>query len=279
MKTTSKMVGTALALSVAAVIPMSASMAVASTPAPSVEQQANSQKKYLSIKWSEDEGFASTIGDSFFGNLTAVPGMAEERVFVVRNDGPTQGTMRLLFTNVSYSGSPDDKFLDDVRFSIESNGINKTYTLKELTASDPVVVGQTSVAKGGTSEVKMTISLDKDSTAGNAADGFARQAEYSLVVQMGGELPRPLPSGPTLPPSKPSNPSKPGSAGSDKPPSQPSAKPSSKPANGKGNSKSQDSLADTGAAVLLLAGIGVVLVGGGYAMYKFSRKDEVKSDD
>lgn len=157
---------------------------------------AQSHSGALSVSWNPSEGYSATVDESFFDVPSGIPGDSAERTLRVRNDGPSDGTMRVSILNVELAypdaqdaGSGDQEdWYDEVTVSAGGDA-GKSWTLSELNENLVTVVNEREVSQGEVAEFSLGYDFPSDSVTGNLAHVTGREIVFDVLVEVGGELP------------------------------------------------------------------------------------------
>lgn len=180
----------------------------------------------IHLSWNGKD-YTSTIGESFVGTPVTVPGDSAERTLKVKNNGPSDGEMRVSIINVDTKGKDDPdqgNFYKDLKLSWKTESGEGSEDFYDLKSNS--VIGQYHVAKGEVSDVTIGYDFPVESTSGNTSKVNPRLASFDVLVEIGGDLPdepvnptltptggttpKPSSSTPGTSPSQPNRPDKPG---------------------------------------------------------------------
>lgn len=178
----------------------------------------------IQLSW-DGTGYADSTTENFLGTPVAIPGDTATRTLLVRNDGPTDGTLRATITDVDlldpdaldvqhhpghrapddsglYTGAGDQgDFYDDLQLDWAHGQASFT----QLAADEQTVITQVPLAAGEQVPVTLTYELPPEATSGNQANVAERLASLTVVLELGGEFPTPAtpdPSDPTPTPDR-----------------------------------------------------------------------------
>lgn len=174
------------------------------------------------LSW-DGNSYTSVVGESFVGVPVAVPGDSAKRTLMVRNDGPSAGTLRASIINVKIldAKAPDLKdtngmssdqgnFYDDLRLGW--NGGSASFTDLASRAETPFY--EVSLAQGAVVPVTIDYQFPIEATSGNKANVSYREASFDVRLTISGETTTSTPSAtpspiPTPEPSASDSPSTP----------------------------------------------------------------------
>lgn len=163
--------------------------------------------KAIQLSWDGGSAYSDTTTESFVGFPVAVPGDSTERTLMVRNDGPTDGTLHVSITNVDildptaddvhhnpnhtapddsgrYAGAGDQgDFYSDLLIDWNSG----SSSIKELDAAGDTQVLTIDLPRGETTPVTIGYELPIDSTSGNKANVEPRLGKFDVVLSLGGD--------------------------------------------------------------------------------------------
>lgn len=177
----------------------------------------------IQLSW-DGSTYAATTTQSFVGTPVTVPGDQAARTLLVRNDGPSEGVLRAVITNVElldpdsedvhhnpdhqapddsgrYAGAGDQgDFYDDLTLSWSSGEASMT----QLDASETTSILTKDLAPGEETEITIGYEFPLEATSGNTANVDPRSASFDVVLTLGGETPaEPEPTEPGPTPSEP----------------------------------------------------------------------------
>ena len=162
----------------------------------------------IALSWNGTD-YTPVIGGSFVGVPVAVPGDSATRTLLVRNDGPSAGTLNASIVNVKIldPSAPDAKdkgkdakdqgnFYDDLRLAW--NGGSANFTTLASRAETEIV--EVDVAQGQTVPITIDYRLPIEATSGNRANVSAREASFDVRLSISGDHDRELPGTETAAP-------------------------------------------------------------------------------
>ena len=189
----------------------------------------------IQLSW-DGSSYAATTTESFVGTPVTVPGDQADRTLLVRNDGPTEGVLHAVITNVElldpdsddvhhnpdhqapddpgrYAGAGDQgDFYEDLTLNWSAGEASMAH----LDASETTEILTTELAPGEETEITIGYEFPVGATSGNTANVDPRSASFDVVLTLGGEIPEepePTPTDPDPTPSpKPDAPSDPAAA-------------------------------------------------------------------
>ncbi len=162
----------------------------------------------IELSW-DGSSYAATTTESFLGTPVAVPGDSATRTLLVRNDGPTDATLRATIIDVQlldpgapdvhhnpehvapddsgrYTGSGDQgNFYDDLQVGWGSGHASMT----QLAANDQTQILQIPLAQGSQVPITIDYELPLAATSGNQANVSERLASFDVLLELGGNLP------------------------------------------------------------------------------------------
>ncbi|WP_120003240.1 LPXTG cell wall anchor domain-containing protein [Nesterenkonia muleiensis] len=241
----------------------------------------------IQLSW-DGSTYAATTTESFVGTPVAVPGDQATRTLVVRNDGPTEGVLHAVITNVElldpdsedvhynpnhqapdesgyYSGAGHQgDFYDDLTVSWSTGEASMTH----LDASETTEILTTDLAPGEETEVSIGYEFPIEATSGNTANVDPRSASFDVILTLGGEIPEEPEPTPTEP-EEPTTPTAPPPETSEPEPT-PSPEPDA-PGDPAAAEQPRDSLPVTGANVMWPALVGALLAFSGLILHRAFR--------
>ncbi len=135
----------------------------------------------VSLQWTGEAGFL-TIDAATLGTLTVVPGGSGETTLLVRNDGPSAGTLTASIVDPEFLGAgPDDEFFRDLRI----NDIDAA----DLAHEDHVFL-TVDLAQGATAEVPLRYEMSLAATSGNRAQVGERTVAFDVQLSIAGDTPQ-----------------------------------------------------------------------------------------
>lgn len=143
---------------------------------------ADETNEAIQLSWDGTE-YAATTTETFLGTPVTVPGDHAERSLIVRNDGPSAGTLSALITRVTLlpaSAGSDDSFYDDVLVGWGSDQAS----LSVLDSSDETQILTTSLDPGESTTITISYDFPVDSTSGNASAVGAREASFDVDLTL-----------------------------------------------------------------------------------------------
>jgi len=149
----------------------------------------------VSLAW--DGTRQTTTTTSFVGVPVTVPGDEARRTVVVRNDGPSAGTLTAWIVDVELDAPAGSAttFFDDVRLRWEGG----EGTLRALAAAGRTPIATRELAPGETTRLTVGYAFDAAATSGNATDEGRLEASFDVLLRLGGDAgaptPGPSPSG------------------------------------------------------------------------------------
>ena len=165
----------------------------------------------VSLAW--DGTTRRTATTSFVGVPVAVPGDRAQRALVVRNDGPSTGTLTAWLVDVDLDAPAGSTttFFDDVRLHWDGGGAS----LRALADAGRTRIATRELAPGESTRLTVGYAFDIAATSGNAADEGHLEASFDVLLRLSGEPGEPTPGPsptqdssaprpePTTPPSTP----------------------------------------------------------------------------
>lgn len=163
--------------------------------------------KAIQLSWDGGSAYSDTTTESFVGFPVAVPGDSTERTLMVRNDGPTDGTLHVSITNVDIldptaddvHNNPNHTAPDDSGRYAGAGGQGDFYSdllidwnsgsssIKELDAAGDTQILTIDLPRGETTPVTIGYELPIDSTSGNKANVEPRLGKFDVVLSLGGD--------------------------------------------------------------------------------------------
>lgn len=176
----------------------------------------------IELSW-DGTGYADVTTTSFLGTPVSTPGDSATRTVLVRNDGPTDGTLRATITNVHLLDpdapdvqhhpnhvAPDDSglyagageqgnFYNDLQVGWDAGQASLT----QLADNGDTQILLIPLEQGEQVPIMIDYDLPAAATSGNVANVSARLATFDVKLELGGEFPE----APTTPPVEPITPS------------------------------------------------------------------------
>lgn len=162
----------------------------------------------IQLSW-DGSTYAASTTESFVGTPVTVPGDRAARTLLVRNDGPTEGVLHAVITNVelidpdsedvhydpdhqapdesgSYTGAGHQgDFYEDLTVSWSTGEASMTH----LDASETTEILTTDLAPGEETEITIGYEFPVEATSGNTANVDPRSASFDVHLTLGGEIP------------------------------------------------------------------------------------------
>lgn len=162
----------------------------------------------VQLSW-DGSSYAASTTESFLGTPVTVPGDNATRTLLVRNDGPTDGTLRASIIDVQlldpdapdvhhnpehvapddsglYTGAGDQgSFYDDLQVGWGSGSASMT----QLADNGQTQILQIPLARGEQVPITIDYELPLAATSGNQANVAERLASFDVLLQLGGDLP------------------------------------------------------------------------------------------
>ena len=183
----------------------------------------------IQLSWDGKE-YADSTTESFLGTPVSVPGDTTANTLLVRNDGPTDATLRATITNVDllnpdaadvqhhpdhvapddsglYAGAGDQgNFYDDLHIDWHHGQAS----MNELAANGQTRILQVPLARGEEVPISIDYELPLAATSGNHANVAERLASFDVVLELGGTFPtEPTPAPVPMPGAAPASPTSP----------------------------------------------------------------------
>src|SRR5699024_8263843 len=182
--------------------------AAAPTTAATSPAAAADHSEAVQLSW-DGSSYAATTTESFLGTPVTVPGDNATRTLLVRNDGPTDGTLRATIIDVQlldpdapdvhhnpehvapddsglYTGAGDQgSFYADLRVGWGSGSASMT----QLAGNGQTQILQVPLARGEQVPITLDYVLPLAATSGNQANVAERLASFDVLLQLGGDLP------------------------------------------------------------------------------------------
>lgn len=179
----------------------------------------------VQLSW-DGSTYAATTTESFVGTPVTVPGDRAARTLLVRNDGPTEGVLHAVITNVELL-DPDS---EDVHYNPEHEAPDESgryaaagdqgdfyqdltldwntgeASMAHLDASETTEVLTTDLAPGEETEITIGYEFPVEATSGNTANVDPRSASFDVVLTLGGDIPEEPEPTPSPHPDAPSDP-------------------------------------------------------------------------
>ncbi len=225
----------------------------------------------IELSW-DGSSYVATTTESFLGTPVAVPGDSATRTLLVRNDGPTDATLRATIIDVQLldPGAPDVRhnpapvaadasglyavaddqgsFYDDLQVGWDAGQAS----MSQLADNGQTQILQVPLASGEAVPITIDYVFPVAATSGNRANVSERRASFDVLLELGGDLP-------TTPPTEE--------------PEEPTASPTPPPA----AQPQPPSLPDTGADLRWPAlGVAVLLALGGVLVFAARRREDVR---
>lgn len=184
------------------------------------QEETTSDTQYteaVQLSW-DGSKYASTTLENFFADPVSVPGDSATRTLLVRNDGPSDATLRATIVNVSlldpgaadehhnsghqgpddsgrYTGAgPQGNFYDDLHLNWDGGGASFT----RLYANGQTPIAEIPLAQGEQVPITLTYDFPLEATSGNKANVDPRLASFQVLLELGGDLPTDAPTQPIV---------------------------------------------------------------------------------
>lgn len=155
----------------------------------------------IALSW-DGVHYTTSTAHNFLGTPMIVPGDASTGTLLVRNDGPTSGTLRASIVNVQIlhpeapdvhhnpdhpGAQPDGEgnFYDDLALSWEGGSASFT----ELDAGGRTEILQVDLEEGEQVPITLSYGFGVEATSGNRANVDPRLASFDVLLEIGGDLP------------------------------------------------------------------------------------------
>ena len=150
---------------------------------PATPALAADSSRAIQMSW-DGSAYSDTTIESFVGFPVTVPGDSTSRTLTVRNDGPSDGTLRVSIVNVDLLRTPSaDEFYDDLRVTWNRGSAS----ISDLDSAGTTRVMEISLAKGATTPVTIGYDFPVESTTGNRSNVGARQGSFDVLLELGGD--------------------------------------------------------------------------------------------
>ena len=198
-----------------------------------LDPAADDYTRSIQLSW-DGTSYADHTTESFLGTPVAIPGDTATRTLLVRNDGPTAGTLRATIVNVDlldrdapdehhhpthkapegeYAGAGDQgDFYDDLEIDWRAGNVSSTSSvvrgaasMNELADDVHTQILQIPLEPGEDVEITLGYELPIDATSGNRANVAERLASFDVLLELGGDLPA-TPTEEDPPPAEPTDP-------------------------------------------------------------------------
>lgn len=193
-------------------------LAAPAVAAPPAQDPAPDAQYADAIQLSWDGTYAASTTESFFGVPVTVPGDTASRTLLVRNDGPSDATLRATIIEVNlldpgapdvhhnpehvapddsglYAGAgPQGHFYDDLHLRWDGGSAS----FSQLHANGRTQILQIPLAQGEQIPITLTYDFPLAATSGNEANVDPRRASFEVLLELGGNLPAQ-----TTPPTQP----------------------------------------------------------------------------
>lgn len=172
---------------------------------PAMADDGGSSDRHLTLTWS-DGGTPGSATETFFGSSVSVPGDRSARTVTVTNDGPGDGVLQAVITDVllaspdapdvhhntahrapggpGYEGSGDQgNFYDDVTVAWAGGEA----TLAELLAQGETDVLEVPLKRGEAATLTLTYEYATGAASGNRANIEPRSASFDVLFTLSGD--------------------------------------------------------------------------------------------
>src|SRR5699024_10506855 len=139
--------------------------------------------------------YADTTLESFLGSPATVPGDSTTRTLLVRNDGPTDATLRATIVNVDLldADAPDDgNYYDDLKIGCGAGSASMT----QPNANGPTRFMEVPLKQGQAVPVSLDYDFPVGAKSGNKSIVLPRLATFDVRLELGGEFPHELTASP-----------------------------------------------------------------------------------
>lgn len=156
----------------------------------------------IGLSWNGQD-YTSMIGGSFVGVPVSVPGDSARRTLMVRNDGPSSGTLSASIINVKIldqDAADHGNFYNDLRLGWD--GGSSTFTA--LAAKPETQIYEIPLAQGAVVPLTIDYRFPVEATSGNQANVSRREASFDVKLTISGDAKPTLPgTETTAPPTEP----------------------------------------------------------------------------
>jgi len=162
----------------------------------------------IQMSW-DGSSYAETTLESFLGSPVSVPGDSATRQLLVRNDGPTDATLRATIVNVElldpgvpdvhhnpnhvapdtsgkYKGAGDQgKYYDDLMIGWDGGSAS----MSRLNDNGDTQILKIPLKQGESVPISLDYDFPITATSGNKANVAPRLAKFDVLLELGGEFP------------------------------------------------------------------------------------------
>ncbi len=162
-----------------------AATTAAQVSAAGADQSAASADHSRAIQLSWDgSSYSDATTESFVGFPVTVPGDSTSRTIMVRNDGPTDGTLTVSIVDVELlTPTIDDDFYSDLLIDWQTG----RSSIRDLESAGTTRIIEMPLPQGETTPVTIGYDFPREATSGNKSDVGERQGRFDVLFQLGGD--------------------------------------------------------------------------------------------
>ncbi|MCM1012079.1 MULTISPECIES: hypothetical protein [unclassified Brevibacterium] len=137
----------------------------------------------IQLSW-DGSSYSDATTESFVGFPVAVPGDSTSRTIMVRNDGPTDGTLTVSIVDVELlTPTIDDDFYSDLLIDWQTG----RSSIRDLESAGTTRIIDMPLPQGETTPVTIGYVFPREATSGNKSDVGERQGRFDVLFQLGGD--------------------------------------------------------------------------------------------
>lgn len=139
----------------------------------------------IQLQWDEQETYTSDTSESFIKIQTIVPGDSDKRTLHIKNNGPTDGNLKISIVNVQTNDRKNDSFYNDLKITTKF-AHEKNYSLQELVNNKTTVIDTQKIKKDQVQDVTIGYNFDINATSGNSSNE-QKTATFDVYIELIGE--------------------------------------------------------------------------------------------
>lgn len=137
----------------------------------------------IQLSW-DGSSYSDATTESFVGFPVTVPGDSTSRTIMVRNDGPTDGTLTVSIVDVELlTPTIDDDFYSDLLIDWQTG----RSSIRDLESAGTTRIIEMPLPQGETTPVTIGYDFPREATSGNKSDVGERQGRFDVLFQLGGD--------------------------------------------------------------------------------------------
>ncbi|MFE2656517.1 hypothetical protein [Brevibacterium sp. NPDC059310] len=163
--------------------PTGLSASHAATTAAQVSAASADYSRAIQLSW-DGSSYSDATTESFVGFPVTVPGDSTSRTIMVRNDGPTDGTLTVSIVDVELlTPTIDDDFYSDLLIDWQTG----RSSIRDLESAGTTRIIDMPLPQGETTPVTIGYDFPREATSGNKSNVGERQGRFDVLFQLGGD--------------------------------------------------------------------------------------------